>query len=326
MGEATWRDRRVLVTGAAGLLGSSLTRELLDLEAEVVVVLRDRVAWSDLFRSDAADRCAVTWADITDIEAMTRIVNEFECTSVFHLAAQTIVGVAVRDPVSTFESNVRGTWTVLEAARRSGGVEGVVVTSSDKAYGRHTDLPYVEAYSLDGAEVYEAAKVATEAVCRPYAVSYGSKIGIARCGNLFGPGDLNWSRLVPGTIRSALRGEAPVIRSDGTPVRDYVYVKDAAAGLMALWEAIADARLPSGDAVNLSREEPITVLQMVERVLQASERSDLEPVVLGGATDEIPEQLLSSAKAHDALGWRPAWELDDALAETVAWYRQYLGA
>ena len=322
--DRSWRDRRVLVTGAAGLLGSCLVRELLGRGAEVVAVLRDRSGWSDLVRSDALDRCTVAWGDITDLEFMTRVVNELECTSVFHLAAQTIVGAAVRDPISTFESNVRGTWTVLEAARRSGGVDGIVVTSSDKAYGRHADLPYLEDFSLDGAEVYEAAKVATEAVCRPYVTSYNLKVAIARCGNLYGPGDLNWSRLVPGTIRAAHRGQDPVIRSDGSPIRDYVFVKDATEGMRLLVDAVSDGTLPSGEAVNFSRQEPISVLSMVERVLSACDRSDLTPLVLGGADDEIPEQHLSSAKAREVLGWKPAWSLDDALAQTVPWYRDYL--
>lgn len=321
-----WRDRRVLVTGAAGLLGSTLVRELLDLGAEVVVVLRDQVTWSDLQRSGTIEDCAVAWADITDIEAMTRIVNEFECSAIFHLAAQTIVGVATRDPMSTFESNIRGTWTVLEAARRAGCVDGVVVTSSDKAYGTHADLPYVEDFSLDGAEVYEATKVATEVVCRPYATTYGMKIAIARCGNLYGPGDLNWSRLVPGTIRAAIRDEVPIIRSDGTPIRDYVFVRDAAAGLMAMWRAVVDGTLPTGGAVNFSREEPVSVLDMVKLVLRAAGREDMDPKVLGGATDEIWAQHLSSGKAHEVLDWNPTWSVDDALAETVAWYRKYVAA
>ena len=318
-----WRDRRTFVTGAGGLFGSALVRELVDRDAEVVALLRDRVAWSDIHRSDLEGRSTVVWGDITDIEAMTRAINEYECSAVFHLAAQPIVGAASRDPVSSFESNVRGTWTVLEAARRSGCVEALVFVSSDKAYGVQEDLPYHEDDELEGREVYEATKVAAEAVCRPYVTTFGMRIGIARCGNLFGAGDLNWNRLVPGTIRSVLRDEPPVVRSDGTPVRDFFYARDAARGLIVLWEALGAGR-HVGEAFNFSREEPSTVLEMVREILTAAGRQDLEPVVLGGAKDEIPAQHLSSEKARDLLGWRPAWSTQDALEQTVAWYRDLL--
>ena len=316
-----WTGRRALVTGAGGLFGAAVVRELLDRDAEVVAVVREHVGWSVLPVPSA--RLAVAAADVTDLEAMTRLVNEYECEAVFHLAAQPVVRVARRDPVSTFDSNVRGTWTVLEACRRARCVGGVVVVSSDKAYGDRPDLPYRESDDLEGRDVYEASKVAAEAVCRPYVHTFGLPLALARCGNLFGPGDLNWSRLVPGTLRAALQGERPVIRSDGTPVRDYFYVRDAALGLLLLWEAAAAGRC-AGEAFNFSAEAPRSVAEMVGEILRAAGCPDLEPVVLREANGEIPAQYLSSERARSELGWAPRWSLDAALEETAAWYRTYL--
>jgi CDP-glucose 4,6-dehydratase len=318
----TWADRRVLVTGASGLFGAALVGELEDAGAEVVAAVRDRVGWSAL---DASPRVTTAVVDVTDLDGVTRLVNEYECSGVFHLAAQPVVRVAKRDPVSTFDSNVRGTWTVLEACRRAKCVEGIVVVSSDKAYGDRPELPYREADDLEGRDVYEASKVAAEVVCRPYVHTFRLPIAVARCGNLFGAGDLNWNRLVPGTIRSALRGERPVVRSDGTLVRDYFYVRDAAAGLLLLWDAAASGRA-AGEAFNFSREEPRTVVDMVDEILRAAGRIDLEPVVLGQANGEIAEQYLSSQKARTELGWHPRWSLQAALGETIRWYRGYLAA
>jgi CDP-glucose 4,6-dehydratase len=319
---SAWTDRRVLVTGAGGLFGAALAGELADRGAEVVAAVRDHVGWSAL---DASPRITTAAVDVTDLDGITRLVNEYECSGVFHLAAQPVVRVAKRDPVSTFDSNIRGTWTVLEACRRAKCVEGIVVVSSDKAYGDRPELPYREAHDLDGRDVYEASKVAAEVVCRPYVHTYGLPLAIARCGNLFGAGDLNWNRLVPGTIRSALRGERPVIRSDGTLVRDYFYVRDAVAGLLLLWDAAASGRFV-GEAFNFSREEPRTVTDMVAEILRVAGRADLEPVVLGEAQGEIADQYLSSEKARIELGWHARWSLEEALGETIRWYRGYLEA
>lgn len=320
-----WQDRRVLVTGASGLLGAWLVHELVEAEAEVVALVRDQIGWSHLVRSELTNRCALVSSDIIDLEALTRVVNEYECSTVFHLAAQAVVGVARRDPVSTFEANVRGTWVVLEACRRAGCVEAIVVASSDKAYGELPNLPYHEDDELAGREVYEASKVAAEVVCRPYATTFELPVAITRCANLFGGGDLNWSRLIPGTIRAALRGQRPVIRSDGSPIRDYLYVRDAAHGAIHLAAALLSGR-HVGEAFNLSAEDPRTVLDVVDHVLRILGREDLDPVVLGDAPGEIQAQHLSSEKARSLLDWKPRWGFTEGLEETVRWYQEYLSS
>jgi CDP-glucose 4,6-dehydratase len=311
-----WRDRRTLVTGAMGLLGSWLVRALADAGAEVVALRRDQVPF-------VPARTTVVDGDVTDQALLERVLGEYEIDTVFHLAAQTVVGVANRNPVSTFESNVRGTWTLLEACRRSPRVAQVVVASSDKAYGDQPVLPYTEATPLAGRHPYDVSKACADLIAQAYAASYGTRVAITRCGNLFGGGDLHWNRLVPGTVRSVLRGERPVIRSDGSFVRDYFYVEDGVAAYMALAEGLAaDPRL-AGQAFNFAYGEPLAVRPLVDRIL-AVMGSDLEPLVLNEATGEIRAQHLDSTRAREVLGWAPRFTLEDGLARTVAWYREHL--
>src|SRR5687768_5510166 len=257
-----WQDRRTLVTGASGLLGSWTVQRLLTLGADVVCVLRDWVPQSELVRANAIEQVIVVRGDICDQKLVERTLGEYEVETVFHLAAQTIVGIANRNPVSTFETNIQGTWALLEACRRSPLVKQIVLASSDKAYGDHPILPYDERTPLRGRHPYDVSKSCADLIAHTYAVTYGLPVAITRCGNFYGGGDLNWNRIVPGTIRSALRGERPVIRSDGKSIRDYLYVEDGAAAYLLLAERLAADPKLAGSAWNFSNELPVTVLDL----------------------------------------------------------------
>jgi len=319
-----WRDRPTLVTGCTGLLGSWLTIALVDAGAQVVGLIRDEVPYSHLRRSGYEGRIAVVRGDVTDYALVERALNEYEVESVFHLAAQTTVTIANRAPLSTFETNIKGTWTVLEAARRSPTVGRIVVASSDKAYGALSTLPYKEEMPLRGNHPYDVSKACADMIAQTYAATYGIAVAITRCANLYGGGDLNWNRIVPGTIRSVLRGDPPIVRSDGTPVRDYLYVKDAVRAYMVLAENLDRADV-QGEAFNFGTNHPRTVLEMVRAIIAACDSPDLEPVVLNAAPNEIQEQYLDSGKARRVLGWKPIYSLEEGLRETVAWYRGFLG-
>ena len=318
-----WSDRRVFVTGATGIVGSWLVRELLAHGAHVAVLVRDADPQSELLRSGDLQRCTVFNGLVEDLWTLERAISLHEAEYVFHLAAQTIVGVAHRNPFTTFETNVRGTYNLLEACRIHGSlVRGVIVASSDKAYGEVDALPYVETMPLRGRHPYEVSKSCTDLIAASYCHSYGVPVVIARCGNIYGGGDLNWSRIVPGTIRSLLRGERPSLRSDGTFRRDYIYVKDVARAYLLLGEHACrpDVR---GEAFNFSDESPLAVLDIVNAIRRLM-GSDLEPEVRNVAQGEIRDQYLSAAKARDTLSWRATYDLDTALGETIAWYRALL--
>ena len=320
-----WQDRPVFVTGASGLLGSWLVRRLLKSGADVVCLVRDWVPQSELVRGALLDRVKVVRGDVRDQESVERALGEYEIDTVIHLAAQTIVGIANRNPISTFESNVAGTWTLLEACRRSPLVKQVVVASSDKAYGHHEHLPYNEDAPLLGRHPYDVSKSCADLIAQAYAVTYDLPVAITRCGNLYGGGDLNWNRIVPGTIRSILRGQRPVIRSDGKFVRDYFYADDGAAANMSLAERLANDPSLKGQAFNFSNETQVTVLELVQRILKLMD-SNLEPEILNEAVNEIREQYLSAEKARGVLGWRPIFTLDEGLRATIEWYREFLEA
>lgn len=319
---AFWRDRPTLVTGAAGLVGGALTRQLIDAGADIVALERDWVPQSELARSGLRDKVKVVHGSVEDVLLMERVLGEYEIDTVMHLAAQTIVTIANRNPLSTFESNVRGTWSLLEACRRSPLVKQIVVASSDKAYGDQEKLPYTEDAPLQGRHPYDVSKSCADLIAQSYAHTFGLPVVISRCGNFYGGGDLNWNRIVPGTIRSILNGQAPVIRSDGKSIRDYFYVEDGAGAYITLAEQLAAKPELKGEAFNFSNELQVTVLDLTQKILTAM-GSDLKPDIRNEATNEIRHQYLSAKKAREELGWKPLFTLEEGLEKTIEWYRQY---
>jgi len=319
-----WRDRPTLVTGASGLVGGWLVRGLLSAGAHVVCLVRDWVPHSELLRTELAERTVIVRGDVCDQIVLERVLGEYEIDTVFHLAAQTIVPIANRNPVSTFATNIGGTWTVLEACRRSPTVKQIILASSDKAYGDQPKLPYDEDTPLQGRHPYDVSKSCADLIAQSYGRTYALPVAITRCGNFFGGGDLNWNRLVPGTIRAILRGQRPIIRSDGNYVRDYFYVEDGVAAYLLLAEKLASNPELRGLAFNFSNETRLTVLELVRIILDLMD-SELEPEVRNQATDEIREQLLNAAKARRLLRWQPVYSLAEGLKRTVDWYRSFLG-
>lgn len=318
-----WRDRPTFVTGATGLVGGWLTLRLVEAGANVVCLVRDWVPDSELFRSGLVERVNVVRGDVRDQAVLERALGEYEIDTVIHLAAQAIVPIANRNPISTFETNIAGTWCLLEGCRRSPTVRQVVVASSDKAYGDSDVLPYDESTPLVGRHPYDVSKSCADLIAQSYALTYGLPVVVTRCGNFYGGGDLNWNRLVPGTIRSILRNQRPVVRSDGSFVRDYFYVEDGAAAYMLLAERLAAERSLIGEAFNFSNETQVSVAQLVRRILAAME-SSLEPDILDGATNEIRHQYLSAAKARTRFNWAPLFTLESGLERTIRWYRDFL--
>ena len=317
-----WQDRPTFVTGGTGLLGGWLVRRLLELGADIVCLVRDWVPQSELVHARLVERVKVVRGDICDQVLLERILGEYEIDTIFHLAAQTIVGIANRNPISTFETNIRGTWALLEACRRSPTVHSIVTASSDKAYGDQERLPYDEEAPLQGRYPYDVSKSCADLLAQSYAITHRLPVAITRCGNFYGGGDLNWNRVVPGTIRSVLRDQQPIIRSDGQYVRDYFYIEDAAAAYILLAEKLAQNPGLCGEAFNFSNETPVSVLELVERILQLME-ADLKPVIRNEATNEIRRQYLSAVKARQVLGWQPMFTLNEGLKRTISWYKEF---
>ena len=318
-----WHDRSVLVTGCTGLLGSWMTQELVERGAKVVGLVRDWIPQSRLFSEGLSQKITTVYGRVEELATLERTINEYEIDTVFHLAAQTIVGVANREPLATFETNIKGTWNLLEACRRVGGVTRIVVASSDKAYGDQEILPYDETTPLQGEHPYDVSKSCADLLCRTYYNSYQLPVCVTRCGNFYGGGDLNFNRIVPDTIRSALREKPVAIRSDGSYIRDYFYVKDGVLAYLHLAEQM-DRTEVLGEAFNFSNELQITVIDLVRKILQLMGKNDLEPIILNQAQNEIKHQYLSAEKARLMLNWQPKYELDEALRETIDWYREFL--
>jgi CDP-glucose 4,6-dehydratase len=324
LGMSFWKSRHVFVTGATGLLGSWLVEELLRQGADITCLIRDWVPQSKLIASDLNGRVNVVRGELEDYMVLLRALNEYEIDSVFHLGAQTIVGTASRSALSTFESNIKGTWNLLEACRSCPRlIERVVVASSDKAYGAHDRLPYTEDTPLQGRFPYDVSKSCSDLISLSYFHTYRVPVAVTRCGNLFGGGDLNFNRLIPGTIRSALNDEKPIIRSDGTFIRDYFYVRDAVDAYLQLAEQLPDETF-LGQAFNFGTETPMSVLDLVHRILKLLDRTTLVPQVLNEASHEIPKQYLDCSKAKRMMQWQPKYSLEAGLVETIAWYREYL--
>ncbi len=320
-----WHSRRVLVTGATGMIGSWLVKALVERGAHVVGLVLDADPQSELCRSGDIRKISIVNGCLEDFSTLERAINQHEVDTVFHLGAQTLVGAAYRFPLATFEANIRGTYNLLEACRVHGGlVRRVIVASSDKAYGEQPILPYTEDMPLVGRHPYEVSKSCADMIAQAYHHTYGVPVAVARCGNVYGGGDLNWSRIVPGTIRCFLRGERPVLRSDGTYVRDYLYVRDAAEAYLRLAEGLEDDRT-RGQALNFGTECRVTVLELVQKLQRLMNCEHLPPIISNDARGEIRSQYLSFAKARELLGWRPRFSLEEGLREAVGWYRAYLG-
>jgi len=317
-----WQKRIVFITGGAGFLGSWLTMALVDAGAHVIGLTYDNDPNSTLNRSGYLHRIIRVHGDVRDEHLMARIMSQYQPQTVFHLAAQSQVGMALRDPWHTFETNVRGTWNILDAARRQANPPQVIVASSDKAYGVQTELPYVEETPLQGRYPYDTSKSCADLIAACYARTFNLPIAVTRCGNIYGGGDLNWDRIVPGTIRAALQGERPILRSDGTMTRDYIYVQDIVRAYTALGEHLDDPTV-QGEAFNFGLDDPKTVLEIMQATLDAAGRPDLKPIIFGEARHEIQDQYLSAGKARRLLGWIPRYTLDEGLHETASWYREF---
>jgi CDP-glucose 4,6-dehydratase len=319
-----WRGRRVFVTGGTGMIGSWLVKELLSESAIPVLLIHDADPQSELYRSKDIDRCSIVNGALEDYATVERAINEHEIATVIHLGAQTIVGTAQRSPLHTFEVNIRGTYNIMEACRvHSKVVKEVVVASSDKAYGTQKQLPYTEEMSLIGRAPYEVSKSCADLIAQSYFHTYNTPVTIARCGNIFGGGDLNWNRIVPGTIRSLLHKQQPEIRSDGGYVRDYIFVKDIARAYMRLAEQTAKDGV-RGEAFNFSTEAPLTVLQLVQAIQKTLNLDEIGVKILNQAEGEIHSQSLAAGKAKKVLGWTADYDLNRGLNETIDWYKAFL--
>ena len=322
MGKYYWADKNVFITGCTGLLGSWLTIELVKRGANVVGLVRDLVPKSNLNWSGFNDKISVVRGELEDFFVLERALNEYEIDTVFHLGAQTIVSIANRNPLSTFESNIKGTWNLLEACRRVPTVCRVVVASTDKAYGDQENLPYDENSPLLGSHPYDVSKSCADLLSQAYYKTYQLPVCVTRCGNFYGGGDLNFNRIVPGTIKAVINNTPPIIRSDGTYIRDYFYVLDAVEAYLFLAEKMGSLKI-HGEAFNFSNEIQVTVLELTEKILELMGRKDLRPRILNEAKNEIKHQYLSAEKARKVLGWKPKYALEQGLKETIEWYREY---
>ena len=318
-----WKNRKVLVTGATGIVGSWLIKDLIKLSAKVIVLIYEPDVQSELYRSKDIKRVATVNGQLEDFKTLEKLIAKNSVDTVFHLGAQAIVGTAQRFPLATFESNIRGSYNLLEACRvHKDTVQHIVVASSDKAYGEQPRLPYIEDMPLDGREPYEVSKSCTDLIAQSYYHSYGLPIAIVRCGNIYGGGDLNWSRIVPGTIRSFLHNEPPIIRSDGTYIRDYVYVKDVARTYLKLAESLDDKKF-RGQAFNFSSETPLKVIELVSMIGKLTNRQHIQPKILNNTNGEIHSQYLSSGKIQKMLHWKAHYSLEQGLIETINWYKAF---
>jgi len=320
-----WQDRPVLVTGATGMTGAWLVKELLVYGAQVVALVHNTDPQSEFYSSGDFRQASIVNGPLEDFTTLEQAISRYDIETVFHLGAQTQVPVAQRSPLATFEANIRGTYNLLEACRQHRNlVRRIVIASSDKAYGEAETLPYTEQTPLKGRFPYDVSKSCADLLSSAYFHSYGLPLAVSRCANIYGGGDLNWRRIVPGTIRSLLRGQCPVIRSDGSFTRDYIYVMDVTRAFLELAMALDDER-NHGEAFNFSPEAPLTVLQIVERITALMERQHIQPEIENTAQGEIRHQYLAAGKARDRLGWSCQYDLDLGLGETIAWYRRYAG-
>lgn len=321
MEQSYWNGKNVFVTGCSGFLGSYLVAELVRKGANVTGLMRDFVSNAHLYTTKDAQKINIVNGSLEDLQILERSLGEYEIDTVFHLAAQAIVGIANRNPISTFHANILGTWNILEACRRSPMVQRIIVASSDKAYGDQEKLPYDENMPLQGKHPYDVSKSCADLIAQTYAHTYNLPVAITRCGNLYGGGDANFNRIIPQTIRAVLKKESPIIRSDGTFIRDYFYVEDAVNAYLLLAEKMEELNL-TGEAFNFSNEIQLTVVALVEKILKIM-NSDLKPVILNEGNYEIKHQYLSAEKARNILGWKPLYHIEEGLEKTIKWYTDF---
>lgn len=314
-----WKNRNVLVTGATGLLGPWLVKELIAQKANIFTVVRDTIPDSIFFTEQLNTQVTVSYGNLLEFNQLLRILNEFDIETVFHLGAQAIVGYANRSPISTFKSNIEGTWNLLEACRQSPWVKRIVIASSDKAYGAQEKLPYTETAPLQGRHPYDVSKSCADLLAQSYFHTYKLPVCVTRCGNFFGGGDLHFNRVIPGTIKSIIENCQPIIRSNGLFVRDYIYVKDVVDAYLTLAEQMENSAI-IGQCFNFSTDQPFTVIEIVNEILHLMQASHLKPIIQNKASNEIPEQHLCSKKAHDILQWDAKYGVRKGLEETISWY------
>ncbi len=314
-----WKGRNVFVTGADGFIGSWVAKALVEKGANVFVITRDIKKVCSLDLLGLRNKVELIHGDIIDYSCVERVINEKDIDSVFHLAAQAIVGVANKSPLSTFESNIKGTWNVLEACRVN-KVERIVVASSDKAYGSQKKLPYTEESPLLGLYPYDASKACADILARCYYTTYNLPVAVTRNANTYGGADLNFSRIVPDAIFSLLEGKQLIIRSDGTPERDYMYVKDAANGYLLLAENMHRKEI-KGQAFNFGTAKPISVLDLFNTIIKLMGKDGVKPKIIGEAKNEIDRQFLAIDKVKKLLNWMPKYSLEEGLKETIEWYK-----
>lgn len=317
-----WNNKNVFVTGGTGFLGSYLVKKLVNYGANVTILVRDYIPQSNIYIGEEYKKVNIVQGNLEDYLLIERALGEYEIDTVFHLAAQAIVGVANKNPLGTFKSNIEGTWNILEAARKSPLIKQVIIASSDKAYGDQEKLPYDENMPLQGKHPYDVSKSCTDLIAQTYYETYKLPVCITRCGNLYGGGDLNFNRIIPQSIQSILNKEAPVIRSDGSFIRDYFYIEDAVDAYINLAEKVVDLNL-GGQAFNFSNEIQLTVLELVNKILKIM-GSDIKPIILNQGSNEIVHQYLSAKKARTVLGWSPNYTIDEGLSKTVEWYEDFL--
>lgn len=317
-----WNNKNVFITGGTGFLGSYLVKKLVNYGANVTILVRDYIPQSNIYVGEEYKKVNVVHGALEDYLLIERTLGEYEIDTVFHLAAQAIVGVANRNPLGTFKSNIEGTWNILEAARKSPSIKRVIVASSDKAYGDQEKLPYDENMPLQGKHPYDVSKSCADLIAQTYYETYKLPVCITRCGNLYGGGDLNFNRIIPQSIQSILNNKAPVIRSDGSFIRDYFYIEDAVDAYINLAEKVVELNL-GGQAFNFSNEIQLTVLELVNKILKIM-GSSMKPIILNQGSNEIIHQYLSAKKARTILGWSPNYTIDEGLSKTIEWYKDFL--
>jgi len=321
MDKISWENMNVMVTGADGFIGSHVAKALAEKGAEVTTIVRDVRKRNNTDVLGIKDKISIVHGDIIDFKDCERAINEYDIEFCFHIAAQAIVGPANRSPLSTFESNIKGTWNVLEACRISKTIKGMVIASSDKAYGQQKKLPYTEESPLSGYFPYDASKSCAEIIARSYFMTYNLPLAITRNANTYGPADMNLSRIIPDVITRLIKGKQPVIRSDGNPERDYMYIKDAVNAYLTLAENLHRKDVV-GQAFNFGTGKPISVLNLYKKIIRIMGKN-VEPKILGQAKNEIDRQYLDSAKAKKILGWETNYTIDEGLKETIDWYKGY---